>query len=125
MVNHFVNGEAVSVGGYPSDLFNPSTGAKIGSVLNAGAQELDAAAQAAHKAFGSWSAKGLGYRAEILLACRQMIIEHRDELIEICAERLGALKVPDTVYVLNELPKGPSGKIQRLKLAETVDPSDL
>ena len=89
MVNHFVNGEAVSVGGYSSDLFNPSTGAKIGSVLNAGAQELDAAARAAHKAFGSWSAKGLGHRAEILLACRQMIIEHRDELIEICTVEAG------------------------------------
>ena len=89
MVNHFVNGEAVSVGGYSSDLFNPSTGAKIGSVLNAGAQELGAAAQAAHKAFGSWSAKGLGHRAEILLACRQMILEHRDALIEICTLEAG------------------------------------
>ena len=89
MVNHFINGQAVSVGGYSSDLFNPSTGAKIGSVLNAGAEELGAAAQAAHKAFGSWSAKGLGHRAEILLACRQMILEHRDALIEICTLEAG------------------------------------
>ena len=53
MVDHFVNGAAVSIGGVSSDLFNPSTGAKIDSVLNAGAQELDAAAQAAHEALAA------------------------------------------------------------------------
>ena len=89
MVDHFINGAAVSIGGVSSDLFNPSTGAKIGSVLNAGDQELDAAARAAHEAFGSWSTTGLGYRAEILLACRQMIVEHRNALIEICTVEAG------------------------------------
>lgn len=40
------------------------------------------------------------------------------ELIEICSERLGAFKSPDAIHFLPELPKGPSGKIQRMKLAE-------
>ena len=38
----------------------------------------------------------------------------------LCEERLGAFKSPDVVHVLDELPKGPSGKIQRLKLGELI-----
>jgi acyl-coenzyme A synthetase/AMP-(fatty) acid ligase len=41
-------------------------------------------------------------------------------LISICIEKLGKFKSPDTVHFLSELPKGPSGKIQRLKLQETL-----
>jgi len=40
------------------------------------------------------------------------------ELIQICTGKLGAFKAPDHVHFMNELPKGPSGKIQRLKLSE-------
>ncbi len=43
-----------------------------------------------------------------------------DELITLCEKKLGKFKSPDFVYVLSELPKGASGKIQRLKLAEMV-----
>lgn len=39
-----------------------------------------------------------------------------DQLLELCVERLGAFKSPDKIYLLNDLPKGPSGKIQRIKL---------
>ena len=42
------------------------------------------------------------------------------DLIDICTHRLGAFKAPDTVYVLKDLPKGPSGKIQRKKLANMM-----
>ncbi|MEM7178146.1 MAG: AMP-binding protein [Pseudomonadota bacterium] len=44
-----------------------------------------------------------------------------DELVRICEDRLGSFKCPDMIHVLDELPKGPSGKIQRLKLAELTD----
>lgn len=39
-------------------------------------------------------------------------------LRELCVEKLGKFKSPDVVYILDNLPKGPSGKIQRLKLSE-------
>ena len=42
------------------------------------------------------------------------------ELIEHCRRHLGAFKAPNRIYFLNELPKGPSGKIQRLKLVDVV-----
>lgn len=41
-------------------------------------------------------------------------------LLTICEERLGRFKTPDAVHFLDELPKGPSGKIQRLKLASLI-----
>ncbi|WP_069298869.1 AMP-binding protein [Neptunicoccus sediminis] len=42
------------------------------------------------------------------------------ELIEICIRKLGKFKSPDRVYIMKELPKGPSGKIQRIKLPDTT-----
>ena len=41
-------------------------------------------------------------------------------LIELCIGKLGAFKAPETIHILDELPKGPSGKIQRLKLSSLV-----
>ena len=43
-----------------------------------------------------------------------------EDLLAICRERLGAFKCPDAIFLLDELPKGPSGKIQRLKLAAAL-----
>ncbi|MCP5312945.1 MAG: AMP-binding protein [Chromatiaceae bacterium] len=42
------------------------------------------------------------------------------ELTELTQARLGAFKSPKRVFILDELPKGPSGKIQRLKLADMI-----
>jgi len=42
------------------------------------------------------------------------------DLIEICIKQLGKFKSPDRVHFFPELPKGPSGKIQRIKIAELV-----
>ena len=41
-------------------------------------------------------------------------------LIEHCAARVGAFKAPRAVYFMNELPKGPTGKVLRYELAAIV-----
>ncbi len=41
-----------------------------------------------------------------------------NDLIALCRSKVGVFKSPDRVHIFPELPKGPSGKIQRLKLAE-------
>ena len=41
-------------------------------------------------------------------------------LLTACQDQLGPFKTPRAIHILPELPKGPSGKIQRLKLAELV-----
>ena len=41
-----------------------------------------------------------------------------EELAQFCERELGRYKTPKTIRLLDELPKGPSGKVQRLKLLE-------
>ncbi|MEX0304275.1 MAG: AMP-binding protein, partial [Leisingera sp.] len=43
------------------------------------------------------------------------------ELIEICHSQLGQFKSPDEVHILADLPKGPSGKIQRNKILGEIE----
>ena len=43
-----------------------------------------------------------------------------DELMAHCHDKLGKFKSPDKIHILPELPKGPSGKVQRLKLLSLV-----
>jgi acyl-CoA synthetase (AMP-forming)/AMP-acid ligase II len=42
------------------------------------------------------------------------------ELREFASERLAAFKVPRTVLVIDEIPKGPTGKLRRIGLAEQL-----
>ena len=41
-----------------------------------------------------------------------------NDLREFCKNLLGAYKTPDHIHFLDDLPKGPSGKIQRMKLID-------
>jgi acyl-CoA synthetase (AMP-forming)/AMP-acid ligase II len=43
-----------------------------------------------------------------------------EELRNHCLEHLGKFKTPKVIKIMEDLPKGPSGKIQRLKLPELV-----
>jgi len=43
-----------------------------------------------------------------------------DELLALCRAQVGPFKAPDRVHILDDLPKGPSGKVQRMKLAEMI-----
>lgn len=45
-----------------------------------------------------------------------------DDLLTLCRDRVGAFKAPERIHLMEELPKGPSGKIQRLRLAEMLAP---
>ena len=59
-----------------------------------------------------------GERVEAAVRLRDGSPLSAAELIALCTEKLGAFKSPDQVHLLPELPKGPSGKIQRRKLTE-------
>lgn len=43
-----------------------------------------------------------------------------EELRDLCIDRLGKFKAPREISFMDELPKGPSGKIQRRILSETI-----
>jgi len=62
-----------------------------------------------------------GQRVEAAVKVEPSARVLEDELITLCRETLGGFKAPERVHFLPELPKGPSGKIQRLKLAEMTE----
>ena len=44
----------------------------------------------------------------------------KEEIIEYCVEELGDFRCPQKIYLVDDLPKGPSGKIQRLEIANKI-----
>jgi len=61
-----------------------------------------------------------GERVEAAVRLSDASSATAEELKALCAKRVGAFKTPETVHILPELPKGPSGKIQRLYLNEML-----
>jgi acyl-CoA synthetase (AMP-forming)/AMP-acid ligase II len=61
-----------------------------------------------------------GQRVEAAVALSQSSNATSEDLIALCRSKLGAFKSPDRIHLLAELPKGASGKIQRLKLPNLV-----
>lgn len=45
----------------------------------------------------------------------------QEELLDYCREEVGDYKAPEHVHIVKWLPRGPSGKVQRLKIAEMID----
>ncbi|MEM7378948.1 MAG: AMP-binding protein [Pseudomonadota bacterium] len=61
-----------------------------------------------------------GQRVEAGVVLRSTADSTPETLRAHCVSRVGAFKSPDRVHVLDTLPKGPSGKVQRLKLADAL-----
>ena len=61
-----------------------------------------------------------GQRVEACVVLSPPDARTESELFELCVREVGKFKAPERIHFLDELPKGPSGKIQRLKLEELV-----
>ena len=61
-----------------------------------------------------------GERVEAAVRLSETSDATPEDLRALCERRVGAFKAPDKVHILDELPKGPSGKIQRLYLNEMI-----
>jgi acyl-CoA synthetase (AMP-forming)/AMP-acid ligase II len=64
-----------------------------------------------------------GERVEACIRFKETLNAPLDVLYDHCKERLGSFKSPDVIHILEDLPKGPSGKVQRLKLLELIYPT--
>ena len=89
---------------------------------NIAPREIDEALLA-HEAVLEAAAVGIpdpNYGQEILAAVVLKPGANVDEpaLREHCIARLGRYKTPSVFRIVDELPKGPSGKVQRLKLID-------
>ena len=65
--------------------------------------------------------KQYGQRVEAAVMLSEQSSTDEAALLELCESVVGKFKTPDCIHVMPELPKGPSGKIQRIKLAEMFD----
>ncbi len=63
-----------------------------------------------------------GERVEACIRFKGTVTVPLDELYDHCQARLGNFKSPDLIHILEDLPKGPSGKVQRLKLFKMIYP---
>jgi 5-carboxymethyl-2-hydroxymuconic-semialdehyde dehydrogenase len=80
-LGHFVDGQPTSgAGGEPFDVFDPSTGEVIGQALAGTAEDVDAAAAAAKRAFAPWSRTGGEERRDILHAIADAISARAEEI---------------------------------------------
>ena len=59
-----------------------------------------------------------GQRGEACVRLKDGRNISENDLREFCKNWLGAYKTPDHIHFLDDLPKGPSGKIQRMKLID-------
>lgn len=63
-----------------------------------------------------------GERVEAAVSVKRGSALTPGDLLRLCEDRLGVFKCPDRIHFLDELPKGPSGKIQRAKLQKLLGP---
>lgn len=61
-----------------------------------------------------------GQRVEACVRLKDGHSLDQDVILSHCHDRLGKFKSPDKVHILDDLPKGPSGKVQRMKLIGLV-----
>ena len=99
--NLLINGKLVAGEGETVPVFNPATGEEILSIAEATATQVDAAVEAADRAFVSWSQTTPKFRAECLLSLADVITEHAQALAEL--ESLNCGK-PLHCVVNDELP---------------------
>jgi malonate-semialdehyde dehydrogenase (acetylating)/methylmalonate-semialdehyde dehydrogenase len=89
-INHWIDGRAVpGTSGRSSDVYNPATGRVQAKVPLANASELDAAVQAAQKAYPEWAAQPPLRRARVLFRFRELFEQHLEEFAAIITSEHG------------------------------------
>ncbi|MGD6741735.1 CoA-acylating methylmalonate-semialdehyde dehydrogenase [Streptomyces sp. BH106] len=88
-IQHWIDGAAAPVQGDTVPVFNPATGAEQARVALGGGAEVDAAVQAAARAFEGWSESSVSRRTQVMFAFRQLLVEHEEELGRIISAEHG------------------------------------
>lgn len=79
----FINGEwRRGTGATPLQVLNPATGAVVAEVPTGGAQDVEAAAQAAADAFAAWKATSSADRGAYLRAIAKGLADRQDQLVD-------------------------------------------
>ncbi len=80
-IAHWIDGQRVEgTSGRSGPVYNPATGEQTGEVDFASVEEIDAAVQAAKRAFASWRAFSLSRRTELFFRIRELVHDHSEDL---------------------------------------------
>src|SRR5690349_1164363 len=80
-ITHWIGGQRVEgTSGRSGPVYNPATGMQSGEVDFATVEEVDAAVQAARRAFESWRTMSLSKRTELYFRIRELFHQHGDDL---------------------------------------------
>ena len=83
-IAHWIDGQRVEgTSGRSGPVYNPATGEQTGEVDFASVEEIDAAVQAAKRAFASWRTISLSRRTELFFRIRELVHEHSEDLARI------------------------------------------
>ncbi|NPD05232.1 gamma-aminobutyraldehyde dehydrogenase [Nocardioides sp. zg-1308] len=92
-LRNFIGGTFVdSTAGATSDVVDPTTGQVVAQAPISGTEEVDAAYEAAGKAFGEWGRTTPGERQQALLQLADAVESHAEELIDLESANTGKIK---------------------------------
>jgi malonate-semialdehyde dehydrogenase (acetylating)/methylmalonate-semialdehyde dehydrogenase len=84
IISHWINGKPVEVPWEKTGpVYNPATGEEIARVPHGGAKEIEAAVEAANKAFPAWRDTPSIARSAIFFAFRELCWKHREEMAKL------------------------------------------
>ena len=87
----------------------------------------DAAKHAQHAKdhyYGAHLMKKYGEEIGCAIVLKETMTISEKELIEYASQNLAKFKIPDKFIFCNEIPKGPTGKLQRIGLSKTLGLDD-
>ena len=89
----YINGTWTHAGSDGIEMFDPATGEKIGTAPRSGKAEIDAAVDAAQRAFPDWADTPAPKRGEILYRTAQIMEGRKEELGRLVTREMGKVKV--------------------------------
>jgi malonate-semialdehyde dehydrogenase (acetylating)/methylmalonate-semialdehyde dehydrogenase len=89
-IHHWIGGAPYEGrSGRTGPVFNPAAGVQTGAVDFASAEEIDAAVQAAQRAFADWRTLSLARRSELFFRIRELFDAHREDLARLLTAEHG------------------------------------
>jgi malonate-semialdehyde dehydrogenase (acetylating) / methylmalonate-semialdehyde dehydrogenase len=83
-IAHWIDGQRVEgTSGRSGPVYNPATGEQSGEVDFASVEDVDAAVQAAKRAFASWRTVSLSRRTELFFRIRELVHDHAEDIARI------------------------------------------
>ncbi|KAI8899032.1 Aldehyde/histidinol dehydrogenase [Globomyces pollinis-pini] len=89
---NFINNSFAPLPNQSIDIISPASNKVIGKVALSSPDQVDAAVQAAHNAFLSWSSLTVKSRIQYLIRFHQLVIKHKDELADLIVLEHGKTK---------------------------------